>query len=557
MTAIPSQYRATLERAAHLHRQGHFSEAERLYRGLLDAELLHLFGMLRAQQGHADEALALLGAALQANGRSATILSNRGEVLAVAGRQEEAIAHYDAAIALEPDNAAIRNLRGNALQQLGWLEQALESYDAALAIVPQFTQALNDRGSVLYDMGRFAEALGSYDAALTVQPDFGQALSNRGQTLLRMGRLDEALICFDGALQYAPQDASVLTNRGVVLREQMRLAEALDNFSHAMTADPHYANAFYNAAAVRLLTGDFAEGWRLYEWRKHLPVPVDVDKDIRPVWSGAEDLSGKTLFLHSGQGLGDTIQFFRYAMLARDQGARVILSAQDTLRRLLEQSGHDIEFVGAHTVPEDFDYQASLLSLPLAFHTTLETVPANVPYLKADAALAATWRDRIGEQGFRIGICWQGRPGTLIDIGRSIPLRHFYGLARIPGVRLISLQKGAGREQLADLPADVTIEALPSDFDAGPDAFRDCAALMQHLDLIITSDTAIAHLAGALGRPVWVALQYVPEWRWLIGRDDSPWYPSMTLVRQTKPGDWDGAFAQMESMLFKAVAPTV
>ncbi|HEY4076071.1 MAG TPA: tetratricopeptide repeat-containing glycosyltransferase family protein [Rhizomicrobium sp.] len=553
MTAIPSQYRATLERAAHLHRQGHFSEAERLYRSLLDADLLHLFGMLRAQQGHTDEALALLGAALQANSQSATILSNRGEVLVVAGRLEEAVAHFDAAITLEPANAAVRNLRGNALQRLGWLEQALESHAAALAIAPQFAQAFSDRGSVLYDLGQFAEALNSYDAALAIQPDFAQALSNRGQTLLRLGRLDEALNSFDQALQHAPHDASTLTNRGVVLREQMRLPEALDSFSRAMAVDPNYANAFYNAAAVRLLTDDFAEGWPLYEWRKQLPVPVDADRDPRPVWTGAEDLSGKTLFLHSGQGLGDTIQFFRYAMLARARRARVILSAQDSLRRILEQAGHDIEIVGAHTVPEDFDYQASLLSLPLAFGTTLETVPANVPYLKADAARAATWRDRIGEQGFRIGICWQGRPGTLVDIGRSIPLRQFQALAPIRGVRLISLQKGVGREQLADLAAGVTIETLPSDFDAGPDAFLDSAALMQSLDLVITSDTAVAHLAGALGRPVWVALQYVPEWRWLLNREDSPWYPSMSLVRQTKAGDWDGVFSQMESRLRKAL----
>jgi tetratricopeptide (TPR) repeat protein len=534
-------YRALLDEAVALHRQGRLGEAEQRYRRLLDFDLLHLFGILRAQQGHHQEALDLMGAALQADNRTPTALANRGDVLMALSRHAEAVAHYETALNLTPGNPALLNQRGVALLRLGRHREALESFDTALAIAPNHVETLINRGSAFHELGRFSEALENFDRALALAPDSVSARDWRGTTLTRSGRIADALADFDRALALDAGNASVLTNRGIALREVLRTDEALADFSRAMVLDPAGVNAFWNAGVTHLLTGNFAEGWPLYEWRKRLPEPADADTYPVPQWRG-EDLAGKTLFLHSGQGLGDTIQFFRFALMADQLGARVILSAQDCLRRLLETAAAQITFMAERSMPATFDFHASLMSLPLAFGVTLDGIPASVPYLRAEPERDAAWRARLGTRGFRIGIAWQGKPGV-IDEGRSIALREFAPLAAIPGVRLISLQKGLGSGQLAD--ADFAIETPGADFDSGPDAFLDSAAVMQSLDLVITSDTAIAHLAGALGRPAWVALKYLPEWRWMLSRPDSPWYPTLRLFRQQAPGDWGGVFATM------------
>jgi hypothetical protein len=258
------------------------------------------------------------------------------------------------------------------------------------------------------------------------------------------------------------------------------------------------------------------------------------------LWTGRENIAGKTVFLYVEQGLGDTIQFYRFVQPLLARGARVILSVQDKLVRLLDSATPRVDLVDSRTVP-DFDFHIPLVSLPLALGVAAQTIPAPVPYLAAEAGLSARWRERIGQKGFKIGISWQGAQGGVTS--RAMPLTCFSGLARIPGVRLISLQKGIGTEQL---PALAAVESLGADFDTGPAAFLDSAAVMQNLDLVITLDSALAHLAGAMNRPVWVALKRVPDWRWLLGRNDSPWYPSMRLFRQEREGDWASVFASME-----------
>jgi hypothetical protein len=293
-----------------------------------------------------------------------------------------------------------------------------------------------------------------------------------------------------------------------------------------------------------LLQGDFALGLPLYEWRKQLKPPIEARFYPQPLWNGTQDIKGRTVFVYIEQGLGDTIQFYRFvgALLAR--GAHVILAVQDALLRLLENASPGVELVGARVVPPAFDYHIPLMSLPLALGLTPRTIPAAVPYLKAEPERVARWRSQIGEKGYKIGISWQGARGGVTS--RAVPLRCFAPLAAIPGVRLISLQKGFGTEQLVTLPM---VESLGQDFDSGPDAFLDSAAVMQNLDLVITLDSALAHLAGAMGRPIWVALKQVPDWRWFLGRGDSPWYPGMRLFRQKTDGDWVGVFADMESQV--------
>jgi hypothetical protein len=347
----------------------------------------------------------------------------------------------------------------------------------------------------------------------------------------------------DAALILKPDYVEAHYNRGNVLRDLTRLDEAKESFDRATAIDPIFAPAYRNKAFCALLQGDFAQGLPLYEWRKRLNPPIEARFYPQPLWTGREDIQGKTVFTYVEQGLGDTIQFYRFVAPLLTRGARVVLSVQDGLLRLLEHATPRVELAGTNAVPASFDYHIPLTSLPLALGLTVESIPDPGPYLQADPSRTAQWADRMGKKGFKIGISWQGARAGVTS--RSMPLAHFRGLSRIPGVRLISLQKGFGSEQLAGQSWVEILEGL----DGGPNAFLDSAAAIANLDLVITLDSALAHLAGALGRPVWVALKHVPDWRWFLGRNDSPWYSSMRLFRQAREGDWAGVFAEMESQV--------
>ena len=514
--------KALYEEAAQHHRRGELATAEELYRRLLAAApgsfaARHMLGVLKAQQGATDEALELLAEALAQKPDAADVLFNYGNVLKGAGRLQEAALSYDRALAARPDyagaraaRAELRNLNGNALREAGRLDEALACYDGALADAPGWPDALNNRAVALWSMGRFGEALAGLDAALAIRPDYVEAHYNRGN----------------------------------VLRDMLRLGEAEQAFDRAITLAPDFAPAHRNKAFAVLLGGDFATGLPLLEWRKRLSPPIEARAYPQPLWTGTEDIKDKTLFLYVEQGLGDTIHFYRFVAPLLERGAQVILSVQDSLLPLLARATPQVTLIGTRQRPPAFDYHIPLMSLPLALGLTVDTIPAPVPYLTAEPARVARWRARIGEKGFKIGISWQG--GRVGVTARAMPLTCFAGLAQRPGVRLISLQKGYGSEQLAGLPQ---VETLGEDFDAGADAFLDSAAVMESLDLMIVLDSALAHLAGALGRPVWVALKQVPDWRWFLDRDDSPWYPTMRLFRQPRDGDWAGAFARMETEL--------
>lgn len=509
------------DQAVAAHRGGALEEAERRYRSLLErapssVATRHMLGVLRAQSGDAAEALELIGSALSLKPDAPDILFNYAKILRDCGRLEEALVAYDRALLARPDYAAARgaraevlNLRGNSLRDLGRLTEALACYDRALADAPNYPDALNNRAVALWDLGRFEEALASLDAALALKPDYVEAHYNRGN----------------------------------VLRDLLRLDEAKQSFDRATEIDPAFAPAYRNKAFCALLQGDFAQGLPLYEWRKRLNPPIEARIYSQPLWDGTQDIKGKTVFAYIEQGLGDTIQFYRFVAPLLARGARVILSVQDGLLRLLEQANPKIELIGSGAIPASFDYHIPLMSLPLALGLTADAIVDPGPYLAADPQRAAQWKGRIGEKGFKIGISWQGARGGVTS--RAMTLDCFHGLSRLPGVRLISLQKGFGSEQLAGRS---WVEVLES-FDEGADAFLDTAAVIANLDLVITLDSAVAHLAGALGRPVWVALKRTPDWRWFLGRGDSPWYSSMRLFRQGVDGDWAGVFAEMESQV--------
>jgi tetratricopeptide (TPR) repeat protein len=496
-----------------------------------------------ADLGRHAEALSAHDRAIALHPEGAESHNRRGQVLLALGRAPDALASFDKAIALEPDLATAHEGRGTALAALGRHEEALQSQERAIALDPGSATAHNNRGSALAALDRLEEALQCHEQALALDPGSATAHNNRGAALALLGRLEESIASFDRAIALKPDFVLAHTNRGKHLGDLNRLDDALASYERAAAIDPDAAEAQFGKSLILLTQGRYAEGWPIYEWRKKRVAEEAFHAQSRPSWTGREDIGGKKIFIEAEQGLGDTIQFCRYAPLVAARGAQVVMTAQENLVELLKTLDPRVRIVPVGQTPTDFDFHAALLSLPLAFGTRIETIPASIPYLWADPALASRFRDRIGSAGFRVGICWQG---SYIAGVRSFALASFSDIAHLPGVRLISLQKGAGSEQLETLPPGMTVERLGDDF---PRDFSETAAAMESLDLVISCDTSVAHLAGALGRPCWMALRHGADWRWLTERRDTPWYPGMRLFRQPAPGDWAGAFAQIGAEL--------
>ena len=472
-----------------------------------------------------------------------------GRRLLAAGRAPQALELLDRALHGTPAHAPAHLYRGLALKALGRPSDALGAFDAAIAAQMDFVPAHVNRAAILRELGRSGEALDASDHAIALDPDFAPAHCNRGLALNDLDLPQAALDSFDRAIELDPTFCAAHGNRGKALQMLDCPEEALRAYERVMALAPGSAQAHVNASHTLLQLGRFERGWPLYEWRKRLPQPLGFRTFGKPQWLGSPDLAGKRLLIHWEQGLGDTIQFCRYARLVQSQSADVVLMAQKSLVRLLRTLGSDIAVCSDEDGVPDADLQCPLLSLPLALRTRLEDTPAATPYLAAEPDRVSRWRRRIGAHGFKVGISWQGNKDSPADRGRSFPAEQFRRIASIDGVRLISLQVGPGVEQVDQPAPRVPVENLGPDFDRGPDAFLDSAAVMHSLDLVITGDTAIAHLAGALRRPTWVALQHAPDWRWLRARADSPWYPGMRLFRQRRPRDWQGVFDAMHAEL--------
>jgi tetratricopeptide (TPR) repeat protein len=433
--------------------------------------------------------------------------------------------------------------------------KGLEILDALISSNPKMAFLHLQRGSIQYAMKQFETALSSFGAAIALDSACAEAHFGIGAVAQAQGNLNEAFSAYNRALEIDPKHAPAFNNRGLVLRELGDISAALQSYDAAIDLLPDCPDFRFGKAMCLLLQGRYREGWPLYEWRKANIQPVAPAPQNTSPWRG-EALAGKVLLIQAEQGLGDTIQFCRFGCLARAQGAQVVLQVQDRLARLMETLPSSITVIGETSPAPACDYHEMLLSMPFRFEGA---IPDSVPYLSADPARLRYWRERIGREGFKIGISWQGEKmwegrEKPEDAARSFPVSLFRGICGIPGVRLVSLQKNHGVEQLDNLPDGMTIETLGDGLDAGPHSFLDTAAVMEGLDLVISADTAIAHLAGALGRPNWLALKCTPDWRWLLGRDDSPWYPSMRIFRQTAPGDWAGLFGRMEASLRSELA---
>lgn len=524
---------------------GRFGEALECYGAVLslrpdDAEAWNNQGTSLHSLARFEEALESFDRALALRADCAQAHYNRACTLHSLARSAQALAAFDAALAIKPDLVEALLNRGNLLREFRRFEEALDSYERALAAAPDNAEIWNNRAQVLAALKRHAEALASCDAALAKRPDFPEAMNNRGTVLSGLGRFEEALACYDAAIALRPNFAEALCNRGLAQKELGLLPEALASYDQALAIEPEHPECQWNRAVSLLLAGSFAQGWRAYEWRRRRDNWIARDLP-GPEWRGGAP-ANRRLYFYSEQGLGDAIQFARFAARLAKAGAHVFLEVRPCLKQLMGSLA-GVSVIGKGEPLPAFDAHLPLMSVPPLLQLAPGHFGQGVPYLSAEPERLAKWANRMPPGEFRVGIVWQGNPFGDVDRGRSIPLRAFAPLSRIPGVTLVSLQKNDGLEQLED-PCGFEVATLGADFDAGPDAFLDSAAAIMALDLVISSDTAIAHLAGALGRPVWVALKHVPDWRWMLGRGDSPWYPSMRLFRQRQPGDWRSVFEQ-------------
>jgi tetratricopeptide (TPR) repeat protein len=503
---------------------------------------------------HYDEALASYARVLAIDPKSAQAHGNCGAVLHELDRFDEALASCDQALALRPDLAELHAIRGNALCGLKRYEEALISYDRALALRPAIAEVHFNRGNALHELRRFEDALTSYERALALRPDHVEAHYNRGNALHLLQRFEEALTSYQRALALRPDHAEAIANRGATLHDIKRYDEALESYQRALALRPDFADAHYNEAICRLLLGDFDRGWKKHEWRWQTAQLRNAKRNVpQPLWLGSEEIEGRTILLHAEQGLGDTIQFCRYVPLLAGRGARVILEVQRPLRELMTTLSGAVQVVSRGDPLPPFDLQCPLLSLPLAMATRLESIPSVAPYLAAGESKTRAWQKRLGaDHKPRIGIVWAGSPrkelpgANRIDSQRSIAFDQLAPLLQLAECSFYSLQKGD--DAVRQLRASCWRHAVVDWTDDLAD-FSDTAALMQNLDLIISVDTSVAHLAGALGKPFWLLNRYNTCWRWLADREDSPWYPTARLFRQDSSREWAPVIARVAAAL--------
>jgi Flp pilus assembly protein TadD len=491
-------------------------------------------GLEHHRAGRLDEAEALYREALRLEPQEAEALRLLGAIAAKRGGHEAAVALFQEALALRPDIAYCHNDLGLALAALRRLDEAEAAYREALRLAPEFAEAAINLALLVAAAGRWEEAEQCCRRALALAPQAALVHASLGLALAGLDRFAEAEAALCEAQRLKPDDPAVHLHLGGALNLQNRPGEAALSYCRAIALDPDSAAAHLNLALSLLGSGEFEEGWREYEWRWHSE--NGPRRPTAPLWKG-EPLAGKRILLYAEQGFGDAIHFMRYAPLVRDRGGRVVLEVGAELLRLAGTLDGPESIVVAGGPEPLCDFASPLLSLPLRFGTTLATIPARVPYLAADPDDAARWRARLAPlPGLRVGLVWAGNPdlGAALDRRRSIPLGHFAPLAGLKGLSLVSLQKGEAARQAALPPKGLVLH----DWTQELADFADTAALVAALDLVVGVDTAVVHLAGALGKPVWVLSRFDADWRWLLDREDSPWYPSLRLFRQKRPGDW-------------------
>lgn len=557
------------------HQAGRYAQAEQVYRQILAAApkyapAIHMLGVQALHAGKVPQAIDLIQQSLAIDPNEAFFHYNLGLALIASEQFEKAADAFRQTIALRPTLAEAHSNLAATLLYLRRFDETLQVCDQARIMNAENPDIYNVRGAALKQTHRYEEATAAYEQALSMRPDHFDAQMNLAAIRRLQGNLPEAIAGYRKAVAMRPSQPLAHYQLANALDDDNQVDAAIDEFEKAIALQPNYADAEcslaatlhrvgryeqaiaacrrgiaissdvpllkFNLALMLLLQGQFEEGWQLHEAR------WDVDKFkgrqinfLAPRWDGS-DLSGKTILLYGEQGYGDTIQFSRYISMIRDRGAKVILGVLPPLVRLFRNFPGVDQVFAEHNPSMKYDFHYPLMSLPLMFKTTLETIPAAVRYISADPLLASQWRKRIPDDPGKpkIGLSWAGRPTHPGDRLRSLPLASLATLADVPNTWFCSLQKGDAADQANLLPNGFEV----TNFSQQINDFADAAAIIEHLDLVITVDTATAHLAGAMGKRVWVLLPFVPDWRWMLGRTDSPWYPTMRLFRQTAPGDW-------------------
>jgi tetratricopeptide (TPR) repeat protein len=564
--------------------QGRFAEAEAVYRQVLASypnhpDAMQLLGVLAAQVGKADIAMDLIRRAIAINPRQPMYHCNLGQAYLSVGRADDAVAAFAQAITLKPDffqaivnqgnaylarrdfDQAISNYRraieldpnvaetynnlGNAFRHKQQIDHAMAAYREAIARNPRLPDAHYNLAIALKDSKRFDEAIVEFQQAISLRPNYPEAINNLGNVYQTQGRLEEAAALFRQAIALRPGFVNARNNLANVLHDERKLDDAIASYRQVMEMAPEWALPHYNYSLTLLLLGEFEQGWREHEFRRKAPeIEIFIQDFPKPSWDGS-DLNGQTILIHSEQGFGDAIQFARYLPMVAARGGRVIFQCHDELADLFKGIAGAQQVVARGQPLPEFDLHLPLLSLPLIFQTnSFESIPCGVPYLQADPELSQRWRQRAAplEGKLKVGLVWSGR---VHPPGRSVELAALAPLAKVPGVSFVSLQVGEASKQADSPPPGMTI----ANWSDGLRNFTDTAALMEQIDLLITIDTAAAHLAGAMGKPVWVLVPWKPDWRWLLDDEQTRWYPTMRLYRQPTRGDFATPIQRMAADL--------
>jgi tetratricopeptide (TPR) repeat protein len=532
----------------------HFEDAIQFYQKALKynpylAEAHNNIGIALHEKGRFDEAVLNFQNALELKVDYAEAYFNMGNAFHKKKQHDYAMASYNKALKINPALYEAYNNIGLILQEQGNLMEAISNYRKVVQIKPDFAMAYFNLGTVFQKEKKLDEAITNFKRALQLDPDIDNAHLNLGIALHEKGFPDEALSSYEQAVKQKPDSIDALTNLGIVLQAKQRLVEAISVFRKVLQMKPDDAEAHWNFSITLLLSGNFEAGWMEYEWRQHVK-EFEKRSFTKPRWNG-EDIRARAVLLYAEQGIGDTIQFVRYAPLLAQKGARVFVECQAELVSLLTGVDGVQEVIKRGEVLPEFDMHCSLLSLPYIFNTSLETIPSRIPYIQANPSLVAKWGDKVRSDThlFKVGIAWSGNPKYKHDHLRSCELETFACLANIEGIDYFSLQKRKVAEQATDPLAGLRL----IDFMDEVNDFADTAAIIQNLDLVISVDTAVAHLAGALGKTVWILLPYTPDWRWMLDREDSPWYPTMSLFRQKSPGEWGPVIEKVAEELRRQV----
>ena len=575
-----------LKQALEQHQAGCFDQAELAYKEVLrlspeNPDALHFLGLIAYQnqdydtaadlivkaisvvpnnpiffrhlgqtfqkQNKLDQAADSYRKAIEINPEYVEAYNNLGGLFHLRKKLDQAINLFQKSISLDSNMADTHYVLGQLFEEKGMPPRALKAYQKAIALNPKHAEAQCKIGDIFQEQGNLDQAINSYRVALDSCPGFAEGYNNLGSVLKKKNQLDAAIVAFEKAIETNPKYVRAYSNLGAALVEKNEIEEATQHFERALFMNPDFADAHFNQAIIFLLQGRLEEGWEKYEWRWNSTQKSQKRDFKQLLWNGTT-LNGKTILVHTEQGFGDAIQFVRYVDLLCDLNTTVIFECETELKTLFKSIDCIDKLVAKGEKIPDFDVHVPLLSLPRIFGTTLKNIPAEIPYLYPDVEVNPIFLSDSSRK-FKIGIAWAGNPEHVNDHNRSIDLKRFECLLSLEEYEFFSLQIGEHREDIKQYGYDYMIKDLGKQFAD----FHCTASAILQLDLIISVDTAVAHLAGALGKPVWILLPFMPDWRWMLNRLDSPWYPSMRLFRQNEIGNWMSVFEQLKLSLKQCV----